>query len=272
MNALIHYFETISSLHRALILAGGITLFWLLESGIPLFRFGYNKWKHAGVNFFFTATTIIVNFAFAILIVLSSDWCISNDFGILQWINLPVWLEMITGLLLLDLIGAYLIHLLEHKIKWMWKFHMVHHADTYVDTTTANRHHPGESVFRALFTIAAVWISGAPIWLVMMYQSLSVVLSQFNHANIRMPQWLDSLLRIVIVTPNMHRIHHHYVRPQTDSNYSNIFSFWDRLFGTYNNTPMEQVRYGLDVLDDKKHNSIGSMLKVPFDKTIKTDY
>ena len=271
MNALITYFQNISSLHRALILAGGITLFWLLESGIPLFRFGYNKWKHAGVNFFFTATTIAVNFVFAILIVLSSDWVVQNNFGILQWISLPVWLEIILGLLLLDLIGAYLIHLLEHKIKWLWKFHMVHHADIYVDTTTANRHHPGESVFRAVFTIAAVWISGAPIWLVMMYQSVSVVLSQFNHANIHMPMWLDNMLRVVFVTPNMHRIHHHYMRPQTDSNYSNIFSFWDRLFGTYNNTPMKDIRYGLDVLEGR-NNNIGSMLKVPFDKNIQTDY
>ena len=272
MNELIQYFQTISSLHRALILAGGITFFWLLESGIPLFRFGYNKWKHAGVNFFFTATTIIINFAFAILIVLSSDWCVQNHFGLLQWLAMPLWLQMVAGLLLLDLIGAYTVHLLEHKIKWMWKFHVVHHADTYVDTTTATRHHPGESVFRAVFTIVAVFVSGAPIWLVMMYQSISVVLSQFNHANINMPAWLDKTLRIFIVTPNMHRIHHHYMRPQTDSNYSNIFSFWDRFFGTYNNTAMKEIQFGLDVLQHKKDQSISAMLKVPFDKNIKTDY
>jgi len=272
MDRIINYFQTIPSSHRALIIAGGITFFWLLESGIPLFRFGYNKWKHAGVNIFFTLTTIIVNFGFAILIVLSSDWCIKNYFGLLQWIVMPIWLQMITGLLLLDLVGAYTIHLIQHKVKWMWKFHMVHHADTYVDTTTANRHHPGESVFRAVFAIIAVWVAGAPIWLIMLYQSLSVVLSQFNHANIQMPAWLDKPLRYIIVTPNMHRIHHHFVRPQTDSNYGNIFSFWDKIFGTYNRTPMKDIRYGLDVLEGKKDVSISTMLKVPFDKNIKTDY
>jgi sterol desaturase/sphingolipid hydroxylase (fatty acid hydroxylase superfamily) len=272
MNEIIDYFQHIPSLHRALILAGGITFFWLLESGIPLFRFSYNKWKHAGVNFFFTFTTLVINFAFAILIVLSSDWCTNHHFGLLQWINMPLWLEMITGLLLLDLVGAYTIHLIQHKVKWMWKFHMVHHADTYVDTTTANRHHPGESIFRAVFAIIAVWVTGAPIWLVMLYQSLSVVLSQFNHANISMPEWLDKPLRYLFVTPNMHRVHHHYMRPQTDTNYSNIFSVWDRVFGTYDATPMKDIRYGLDVLDGKNDGNISTMLKLPFDKNIKTDY
>jgi len=272
MSGIIHYFETIPSLHRALILAGGITFFWLLESGIPLFHFKYNKWKHAGVNFFFTFTTIIINFGFAVLIVLSGDWCINHHFGLLQWISMPLWLQMITGLLLLDLVGAYTIHLIQHKIKWMWKFHIVHHADSYVDTTTANRHHPGESVFRAVFTIIAVFVAGAPAWLVMLYQSLSAVLSQFNHANINMPEWLDKPLRFVIVTPNMHRIHHHFVRPETDTNYGNIFSLWDRLFSTYLITDPHNIKYGLDVLNDRNDESISTMLKIPFDKNIKTDY
>ncbi|MEP6846570.1 MAG: sterol desaturase family protein [Panacibacter sp.] len=272
MKEIINYFETIPSLDRALLLAGGITFFWLLETGIPLFRFKYNKWRHAGVNFFFTFTTLIVNFGFAVLIVLSSDWCIAHHIGLLQWISMPLWLEMIAGLLLLDLVGAYTIHFIQHKIKWMWKFHMVHHSDTYVDTTTANRHHPGESVFRAVFAVIAVWVTGAPIWLVMLYQSMSVVLSQFNHANINMPEWLDKPLRYIIVTPNMHRIHHHYMRPETDTNYGNIFSLWDRLFHTYLITDLHKLKYGLDVLDGKNDINIGTMLKVPFDKKIKTDY
>src|SRR5882672_10906368 len=166
MNVLIQYFQNISSLDRALILAGGITLFWLIESAVPLFSFQYNKWKHAGVNIFFTVTTIIVNFAFALLIVISSDWCLKSGFGILQWITMPVWLQLIVGLMMVDFIGAWLIHYIQHKIKWMWKFHIIHHADTHVDTTTANRHHPGESVFRAVFTTLAVVICGAPMWLV----------------------------------------------------------------------------------------------------------
>ncbi|MGN6616488.1 MAG: sterol desaturase family protein [Ilyomonas sp.] len=266
LDKLIQYFSTIPSLDRALILAGGITFFWLAESAIPLFHFNYNKWKHAGINIFFTFTTIIVNFAFALLIVYTSKWCIEHHFGVLQFIKMPLWLTLLTGVMLLDLIGAYFIHLIQHKVPWMWKFHMIHHADTCVDTTTANRHHPGESIFRAVFTTLAVFIAGAPVWLVMLYQSLSVVLSQFNHANIRMPEWLDKPLRFVIVTPNMHRVHHHFMQPETDSNYSNIFSLWDRVFGTYRYKPPEQLKYGLDILGDKNCNDLGEQLKLPFSK------
>lgn len=272
MEKIAFYFSHIPSLHRALILAGGITLFWLIESAIPLVSFTYNKWKHAGINFFFTVTTIIINFGFALLIVFGSDWCIKNDFGILQWINAPLWLSLLAGLPLMDLVGAYLVHLIEHKIKWMWKFHMVHHSDLHVDTTTANRHHPGESVFRAVFTLLAVFITGAPIWLVMLYQSLSVVLSQFNHANIKMPHWLDKTLGVIIVTPAMHRIHHHYKRPETDSNYGNIFPFWDRLFGTYTTSDTRRLQYGLDVLAGRGDENLKEQLLLPFDRSIKTDY
>ena len=272
LQSLIDYFEHIPSAHRALILAGGISFFWILEGVVPLFGFTYHKWKHASINIFFTITTIIVNFAFALLIVKASDWAIARHFGILQWIRMPLWLYIITGLLLLDLAGAWLIHFIEHKIKWMWKFHMVHHADTHVDTTTANRHHPGESVLRAVFTMLGVFICGAPIWLLMMYQSLSVVATQFTHANIRLPLWIDKGLSWILVSPNMHKVHHHYMRPQTDSNYGNIFSVWDRLFGTYNDTPVEQIQYGLDVLDNSKDESLGFQLRIPFNKKIKTDY
>lgn len=272
LEKIIQYFDTIPSLHRALILAGGITFFWLIEGVIPLFGFRYNKWKHASINIFFTITTIVINFAFALVIVKSSDWAVAHQFGLLQLVEMPVWVFMIGGLLLLDLIGAWFIHFIEHKFKWMWKFHMVHHADTHVDTTTANRHHPGESVFRAVFTTIGVLVCGAPMWLVMMYQSLSAVLSQFNHANIRLPLWLDKAISWLIVSPDMHKVHHHYVRPQTDSNYGNIFSIWDRLFGTFNYTPVEQLRYGLDVLDDCTDEDLSYQLKIPFDRSVKTDY
>lgn len=272
LENIIQYFDTIPSLHRALILAGGITFFWLIEGVIPLFGFRYNKWKHASINIFFTITTIVINFAFALVIVKSSDWAVAHQFGLLQLAEMPVWVFMIGGLLLLDLIGAWFIHFIEHKFKWMWKFHMVHHADTHVDTTTANRHHPGESVFRAVFTTIGVLVCGAPMWLVMMYQSLSAVLSQFNHANIRLPLWLDKAISWLIVSPDMHKVHHHYVRPQTDSNYGNIFSIWDRLFGTFNYTPVEQLRYGLDVLDDRTDEDLSYQLKIPFDRSVKTDY
>ncbi|MCU0394016.1 MAG: sterol desaturase family protein [Thermoflexibacter sp.] len=266
METVINYFETIPSSYRAGILIGGLVFFWILEGIIPLFPRNYNQIKHAWINIFFTITTIIINFAFASLILMSSDWVVANKFGLLYIIEMPTWVFMIIGMLVLDLVGAYFIHWLEHKTRWMWRFHLIHHTDTHVDTTTANRHHPGESVFRAIFTTIAVLITGAPIWLVMLYQSLSALLSQFNHANITLPKWLDDSLSWIIVSPNMHKVHHHYTLPLTDTNYGNIFSIWDRIFGTfaYIENPKSLV-YGIDThFKPEENEEMGNLLKIPF--------
>ncbi len=266
IDSIVQYFTNIPSSHRSAILLGGLTIFLLLESGIPLFRKPYNKWSHSWVNLFFTATTVLINFAMAAILLRSSDWVVEQKFGILQWFpSMPMWLYLITGVLLLDLIGAYFVHWAEHKVRWMWRFHLVHHTDPHVDTTTANRHHPGESVFRFVFTVAGVVLAGAPIYIVFLYQSMSVALSQFNHAYIRFPRRLDRWLSWVIVTPNMHRVHHHYTLPYTDSNYGNIFSIWDHLFGTFSRLDDEKIVFGIDThMEEAEHSSVGNLLKIPF--------
>lgn len=268
METLINYFGNIPSSHRGALLAGGIAFFWILESAVPLFRWQYQKWSHAAINIFFTVTTVVINFLMAFMLLRASDWAVNHDFGILQWLPaMPLWLEMVIGLLLLDLIGAWLVHWAEHRVKWMWRFHLIHHTDPNVDTTSANRHHPGESVFRFVFTTAGAVLTGAPMWLVFLYQSLSVVLSQFNHANIRFPRGLDRALSWIIVTPGMHRVHHHYTLPYTDSNYGNIFSVWDRLFGTFTQMDQEKIVFGIDTyMAPEEHSSLGSLLKIPFQK------
>ena len=269
MHELINYFENISSFHRSIILVGGITLFWSIESIIPLFNFNYKKFKHALPNFFFTLTTIIVNFSLAFILLLVSDWVTENNYGLLNyWQFLPLSLYIIFGVLFLDLIGAYLTHYVQHKVKFLWKIHLVHHSDHKVDTTTANRHHPFESVVRYLFTLLGVAILGANMGLVFLYQSLSVVLSQFNHANINISPKIDKFLSLFIVTPNMHKVHHHYVMPYTDSNYGNIFSFWDRLFGTFKSLNPSKIIYGVDTFFNEKENeSIKSLLLRPFEES-----
>lgn len=265
MEALINYFENIPSLHRSLILVGGITFFWLLEGVLPLVQFSYKKWKHALPNLFFTLTTVIINFALAFLLLKTSDWTIAHDFGIINWLQLPLWAYIFLGLLLMDFIGAYLAHYTEHKVKPLWMIHLVHHTDHNVDTTTANRHHPLESVIRFTFTLVAVVIVGAPIGIVMLYQSLSLIATQFNHANIKLPRKVDEVLSWVIVSPDMHKVHHHYVLPYTDSNYGNIFSVWDRLFGTFMKLDRDVIVYGVDTFPDALENgNITSLLKQPF--------
>lgn len=268
MDEIISYFSTIPSSHRSLILVSGITFFWLIENTFPLFKFSYKKWNHAGINFFLTLTTIIINFVLAFVLLKTADWAIKNNFGILQWLpEIPLWLYTIIGLLLLDLIGAYLAHLTQHKIKFLWRFHLIHHTDTWIDTTSGNRHHPGESIIRFIFTTFGVLIVGSPMWMVFLYQTLSVISTQFTHANISLPDKVDSFLSYFIVSPNMHKIHHHYVLPYTDSNYGNIFSVWDRLFGTFMTLPKEKIIYGVDThMNPEEHNNLKNLLQIPFQK------
>ena len=266
MSPLVDYFATIPSSHRAAILAGGIAVFWLWEAVSPLQRFTYRKWSHALVNLFFTATTIVVNFVLAFLLLGASQWAVERQVGVLFLVpSWPTWGQALLGLLLLDLVGAWLAHYVEHKTPPLWRLHLVHHSDQQVDTTTANRHHPGESVVRFVFTLAGVVVTGAPMWLVFLYQSASVVLSQFNHANIALPRWLDRALSWVIVSPDMHKVHHHFVLPWTDSNYGNVFSVWDRLFRTFSHLPRTQIVYGVDThMDPREHSTIGALLTMPF--------
>jgi sterol desaturase/sphingolipid hydroxylase (fatty acid hydroxylase superfamily) len=120
-------------------------------------------------------------------------------------------------------------------------------------------------VIRFAFTTLAVVVAGAPIWMVMLYQSLSVLLSQFNHSNIGLPPSVDRWLSLVIVTPDMHHVHHHHEQPLTDRNFGNIFSIWDRLFGPYAAAPKESLVYGIDSHPDAAEaSSVRSLFLMPF--------
>lgn len=266
METIFNYFETIPSFDRSLIIVGGITFFWLLEGALPLFKFNYKKWKHAFPNLFFTATTVVINFALAFLLLKTADWVQTNEFGIINWLpEMPLWIYVVLGVLLLDFFGAYLAHFVEHKIKPLWMIHLVHHTDHKVDTTTANRHHPLESMIRFAFTLFGVFVVGAPIAIVMIYQSMSLIFTQFTHANLKMNKNVDKALSYFIISPDMHKVHHHNMLPYTDSNYGNIFSIWDRIFGTYMYLEREKIVYGVDTFPNEKTNSsLKELLKQPF--------
>jgi len=267
MDTLIQYFNTIPSTHRSVILVGGLTLFLLLESGIPLFSFDYKKSKHLLLNLFFTTMTLIINLFGAILILTAADFNSQNNTGILNLFQMPLWLNMILGLMLLDLIGAWLIHWIEHNVKWMWGFHIIHHTDQEVDVSTGLRHHPGESIFRLMFTALAVFISGASFGIVMLYQTLSAFFAHLTHANIISIPLLEKILSKVFVTPHFHKIHHHNTLPYTDRNYGNIFSLWDHLFNTSASFNINDITYGVDThMDIKEVTNIKTMMKIPFQK------
>ena len=268
METIFNYFETIPSSHRSFILVGGIAFFWMLESAIPLFKFDYKKWKHALPNLFFTGTTILINFTLAFLLLETADWVSEHNFGLINWLpEMPLWLHVVLGVVFLDFFGAYLAHYTEHKIKWMWRIHVVHHSDHKVDTTSANRHHPIESVIRFAFTLLGVFIVGTPIAIVFMYQSISLIFTQFTHANIKIAPKAMHVLSYFMVSPDMHKVHHHHMLPYTDSNYGNIFSIWDRFFGTYLELESQKIVYGVNTFPNEvKNASLKELLKQPFQR------
>lgn len=263
------FFTNIPSWYRTAILVAGLLVLWIIEGVIPRFALRQNRYRHAGTNLFFTLTTAIVNLGLAFLIVRTAEWGSRTQFGLLYIFPLPVWLHCILALLMMDFIGAYLVHVIQHKIAWMWHFHKIHHIDTAVDATTALRHHPIESVFRVIALFLAILTMGVPIWMVMLYQTISAFMSQFNHANIHLPKWLDTGLSWIVVSPDMHKVHHSHYQPETDANYANIFSIWDRLFGTFVTVKdTTAIRYGLDEYSDPRYQEIGTLLKTPWEKTL----
>lgn len=272
MQWMLEFFSHIKTWQLFLWVALWMSFFALLENIIPVFSFQYKRMKHAGVNLSFLLTTAVVN---AIVGLMTAGVYVAlreHQVGLIYIIGGPVWLQLIICLLLLDFIGMYCSHYLLHKYKWFWKFHMVHHSDTHVDVTTGTRHHPGDWIIREVFALIAVVVTGAPIAFYFIFRFLNVIFTYLTHANIHLPNWLEKPLGMVFITPNAHKFHHHFERPWTDTNFGNIFSIWDRIFGTYVYDDVKKVNYGLDVLENQSDESIGFQLKLPFNKNIKTDY
>ena len=272
MEEFLNFFAEMPSWQRLLWVVLCLSLSWGLEAVAPLKLFGYRKWRHAGVNFVFLSTTLLINVLFGMATIGVFAWLESSNFGLLYLVDWPLWLELIIAILIFELFAQYIVHYLLHRVKWMWKLHMVHHSDTKVDATTGTRHHPGDFVLRELFALIGVVVLGAPLAFYMFYRICTVFFTYLTHANIVLPLWLDKSLSLVFITPNMHKFHHHYERPWTDSNFGNITSLWDRLFGTMVYDDPEKIRYGLDVLEDTTDENIAYQFKLPFDKSIKTDY
>lgn len=267
---IIQYFQNLEQrpLERLAFLVGGLIFFWIIEGAIPLVHLHYrkNKWRHAGVNFVLTLMHLILHTFIAILIVLLSDWCAAQQFGLVYWLNAGVGGAVLIGVLALDF-SSWLVHLVMHKNKFLWRFHIIHHSDTNVDVTTGLRHHPGDSLLRGIFFLLLIFVSGAPMYAVMIYQTLVVLATAFTHANMRLPVWLDKALSYVLISPNMHKVHHHWKQPYTDSNYGAVFSFWDRLLGTYSHLDVNELRYGIDRdFPEEKNEDVWVLLKKPFTK------
>jgi len=272
MDAFISFFENLSSLQKLGWIFLCLSISWALEFAIPLTSLSYKKWRHASRNLIFLAASILINLLFGMMTVGVFFWLSQNQFGLLNLIDLNPWVELLLAVMALDFIAQWFAHYLLHRVSWMWKFHLIHHSDTHVDATTGTRHHPGDYLIREIFSLATVVLFGIPVAFYLFYRICTILFTYWTHANIVIPTWIDKTLNLVFVTPNMHKFHHHFERPWTDSNFGNIFSLWDRAFGTLVYDDPLKVRYGVDVLDDHLSEDVLYQLKVPFDKSVTTDY
>jgi len=252
------------------LIVGGLLIFWILEGAIPLYSLHYKKTKlrHAAVNFVFTIFHLVIHSLLAVLIILLSDWCRDAGFGLVYWFQSGILMSVVIGVLALDF-SSWWVHWVMHKNKTLWRYHIIHHSDTNVDVTTGLRHHPGDSLLRGVFFLLLIFISGAAVYSVMIYQTLVVLSTAFTHANIRLPKNADRVLSYFLVSPNMHKVHHHRKQPYTDSNYGAVFSIWDRMLGTFLKLDTQEIRYGIDrSYPEEKDEDILALLKSPFKKQV----
>src|SRR6516165_8702907 len=189
-----------------------------------------------------------------------------RGWGLLQLAGLRLSLAALLGFLVLDLV-IYAQHVVFHKVPVLWRLHRMHHADLDVDVTTGGRFHPFEILISLAVKIATVIAFGIPAVAVLLFEVVLNATSMFNHSNVAMPSWLDRLLRVVVVTPDMHRVHHSILRRETDSNFGFNLPWWDRLFGTYRAAPEAGhagMTVGLPIFRDPRELRMDRLLTQPF--------
>lgn len=271
MLSFISHFATMPMWQRLAIVIGCLAVSWLLESTRPLARFGYSKVKHACVNLTFLLTSIVVSLSFG-LVVYGVLELHQLEVGLLHLVTLPVWAQLAVSLLVLDFLAQYCSHAILHRYRFLWKWHMVHHSDTTVDATSGTRHHPGDFLWREIFSLLAILVTGMPFAFYAFYRVLvTPFFTYLTHANVRVPEWLDRPASWIFITPNLHKFHHHAERPWTNTNYGGVLSIWDRLFGTFTYGDPAEVRYGLDVLEATRDQDLRYQFGIPFNKTIRTE-
>jgi sterol desaturase/sphingolipid hydroxylase (fatty acid hydroxylase superfamily) len=235
-----------------------------IEILIPLFRYQPGRFRRAAPNIILAAGVVLTNLALASVTASVSAIVTHRGIGFFAGTRLRPWILLLLGIAGLDL-SAYLAHLLLHKLALGWRFHRVHHSELEVDVTTAFRQHPGETLWRLLWQGIGTVVFGLPFWVLPAYLSLSSLNALLEHANLRVHEKVDRFLQLLIVTPNMHKIHHSRDAAETDSNYSNIFSIWDRLFRTYTRrTEYTTLSYGLDDYDSKQKQRLKELIIEPF--------
>lgn len=237
---------------------------------IPAFQNAPQRHQRWPTNFGIGILNIGLATIVPLTAVAGAEWAKSNGFGLLNVTGAPLWVAVVATLTLRSLAG-YVFHVLLHKVRLFWRIHRVHHSDTHLDVSTSLRNHPLEVV--ALFSTmvpVAILFGLNPLALAV-FEIFETITNVVAHANLRLPERIDRPLRWLFVTPNMHCLHHSSYQPETDSNYGQVFSIWDRLFGTYSAAPRagyDAMQIGLKEIRDERASDIVWQIKSPLLRTI----
>jgi sterol desaturase/sphingolipid hydroxylase (fatty acid hydroxylase superfamily) len=249
-----------------LVFWGMIALLGTLEFLFPHFHEPADRSRRWPTNFGLGVLNGLIVSALPVLTVASAQWAENNGFGLLNWLSAPWWI-VVPGSLLVRSLAFYILHVFSHKVPLLWRLHRVHHCDVHLDVSSALRAHPLELIIDIAFMLPVVAIFGLSPVVLAVYESVEAFANMLTHANVRFPQTLERYARYLFVTPALHRLHHSPVQIETDSNYGNVFSFWDRLFGTYRGQTIQSgatLRFGLDEVSRDLAGSFDGQLRLPF--------
>lgn len=246
-----------------------IVSIWLIELRLAMQSLK-DKLSHSYVNMSFIVTALPIQLALSLGVLFVSGWVTVHHWGMLYLFpaHQSFWVKYLIGFLLLDLF-EYCYHILMHKTSTLWRFHLIHHSDEQIDVSTTLREHPCETMVRVIFLMLWVFLSGASIGLLLLRQTVQTISNLSAHSSYQLPRGMEKIFSLVLITPGLHHIHHHFELPYTDCNYGDVLSIWDRLFGTYCKEIPGAVKFGLDKYQPHSSTHFPTLIKYPFYKADK---
>lgn len=257
------------AIFRGIISWGGFFLFLIFEYLQPYRPPSVPKAKRLLTNISLTLlNSAVLSILFAAATVNSALHVSANHLGVLNSFSLPFWQNVFMSIIFMDLV-FYVWHLLNHKVSLLWRFHRIHHSDLNMDVSTASRFHIGELALSSCIKIGLIYIIGADVLSVILFESLLGLTAQFQHSSIRVPIWFEKIFWLLFVPPSMHRIHHSVVILERDTNYGTILSIWDRVFGTLlKDTDQDRIVIGLGPYRKPEDLGLRSLLVMPITSAI----
>jgi len=247
-----------------------LAVLWTFESIRPMFVVKSGRLRHDVNNLAIgIINALLAGLVFSALMLTVTVWSADQQIGLLHQIELVPWLELLIGLLLFDC-WQYCWHRLNHRIQFFWRFHAVHHSDAAMDASSALRFHSIEILYSTAARLIILPLIGLSLQQVIIYEIILLPIILFQHSNIALPERVDRLLRVVIVTPRIHWVHHSCLKHETDSNYASLLSIWDRLFASFKlRDDPQNIVFGLgERFDGSEWNSVPGMLKQPFNAAL----